>query len=147
MKAIKFFFALSFALMMTGMNAVNSNAANTIGSGSTNNPQVITYVVNIVQPVDLAGFNCRYWLVITDARGAAVGKPQPFRMGQWSYTFSETGTVQGNRTAKMVADPQLTCKDAYVIPPSTLQGPFGPGRTYTFTLTPQKSAGSISEVH
>jgi hypothetical protein len=103
--------------------------------------------VNIVPPVDLAGLNCRYWLVITDDRGVAVSKAQPFRMGQWSYTFHEMGLITGNLTARMVTDPQLSCLGAYYIPPSTLSGPFAPGRTYTFTLTPQKATGSISGQH
>jgi hypothetical protein len=139
MKATKLFFALSLALILTGMNSINSYAANNIGgSGTANNPMVVTFIVNIAQPSNPAGLTCRYWVVLTDDRGVAVGKAQPFRLGQWSYTFTESGTVLGSRTARMVTDPTLSCLGAYIFLPSSMSGPFGAGRTYTFTLTPQK---------
>ena len=148
MKTTKFYLALSFVLIMTGMNAIYSRALNntTGGTGSFNGINEITYVVNI-SPTDSAATFNGYYVMIVDDRGYPVCKPQLFHAGLWTYSFHETGFVPGSRTAKMVMDPHSIYPSLYIIPPSTMAGPFGPGRIYTFTLIPQRKTSNVQAAY
>jgi hypothetical protein len=146
MKAAKFFLAMSLALMITGMDAVRSDASNPLtgNAGSSTAGKSITYVVNIDPNGSPAGYAFKYYVMITDDRGNVVGSPQPFRIGTWSYEFREAGIVSGSRTAWMVLDPHFISPNAYIFLPSTMAGPFVAGTSYYFTLTPQKTGNSAT---
>jgi hypothetical protein len=141
MKTTKFFIALSFALIFTGINAIYSQSLNntTGGSGSATGGGEITYVVNIVPTDGLALSGNTFFVMVTDNLGNPVSKPQPFRFGLWTYAFQETGFIKGSRTARMESNSHSIGSNAYFVTPSTLAGPFLPGRTYNFILTPVKA--------
>jgi hypothetical protein len=140
MKTTKFYIALSFALILTGINATYSNTFNNTagGSASVAGGNEITYMVNITPTDSLAWSGNTFYVMVTDNLGNPVGKPQPFRFGQWTYSFQETGHVKGSRTARMESNSHSIGLNSYFVPPSTLAGPFVPGRVYTFILTPVK---------
>jgi len=135
MKTTKIFFALSLALMITGMFAVNAMPTNGNGGPIQANNDV-TYVVNIEHAVNPDGFNAKYVIIITDGRGQLVCQPQLFHMGTWTYSFKEHGTVTGTRVAHMVKDPNVIIPGAYIFTIDRQTGTFNGGRTYLFNLAP-----------
>jgi hypothetical protein len=140
MKTTKLYIALSFALIISGINATYSNTLTNFGGGSATGTgnNLITYVVSITPTEGLALSGSDFYVMVTDNLGNPVSKPQPFRFGQWSYSFQETGHVTGSRTARMESGSPTVGQNTYFISPSTLAGPFMPGRTYNFLLTPVK---------
>jgi hypothetical protein len=125
---------------MTGINATYSNTLNNTGGGSASaaGGNEITYVVNITPTDGLALSGNTFNIMITDDLGNPVSKPQPFRFGLWTYAFYETGVIKGSRTARMESNSHSIGLNSYFVPPSTLAGPFVPGRVYSFILTPGK---------
>jgi hypothetical protein len=128
--------ALSLGLMIIGMTAAYATPV------VSPNPlaQVkgeINYVVNITHGDHLSGFNCQYYIVVTDERGRAVAPPQQFRLGTWSYNIKEkTATMTGTRIAKIVLNTQMICPDALNFAPDSKTGTFKDGATYLFNLVP-----------
>jgi hypothetical protein len=142
MKTTKFFSALGLAILLTGLTAAfaSTPVSNDNLQSSPGPKQKVTYVVTIDNSASLAGYNCNYYIVITDDRGQIVAPAQHFRVGLWNYNFTETTStsISGNRTAHMERDPHSVCPGAYVFPASVLTGPFDPGRSYNFILSPKK---------
>jgi len=142
MKTKKTIPALSMMLLLSGLIALNVSAASIMGSfpGSTLGVQKVTYVVKINHDVNLAGFNCHYYVTITDDNGNAIAPAQPFRFGQWTYIFKEYSSAAQTahfRVATMTKDSYSICPDSYNFTPQSLKGPFEIGQTYTFILTPE----------
>jgi len=144
MKTKKTISALSLVLLFSGLISLYASSPSNMSSlpGSVLGIQKVTYIVKIDHNVDLAGFNCNYYIVISDESGKAVAAAQPFRMGQWSYVFQEyTNTAQTahTRTATMTKDSHSICPDSYIFAPKSLNGPFDTMQTYTFVLIPEKA--------
>jgi len=145
MKTTKTLSALILALLLSGLTALYAstqlNSSNPFGSGI--GKKEITYIVNIDHDLNLAGFACNYYVVITDEGGKAVAAAQPFRLGIWTYTFHEFSNTGNARVARMSNDPHILCPRSYFFLPETMNGPFVLGRTYNFTLTPEKQGPGI----
>jgi hypothetical protein len=136
--------AFSLGLMIFGMTAVYARPV------ESPNPiaqvrQDVTYAVNIIHGDHLAGFNCQYYIVVTDERGRAIAPPQQFRPGVWTYTVKELGTVTGTRIAKMVRNTQVICPDALNFAPDSRSGIFKGGATYLFNLVPVDGSSSSGD--
>jgi hypothetical protein len=135
MKTKNLFFAISLALIITGMFAVTAMSDN-LPEPPVQAGNDITYVVNINHSVNPDGFTGDYIVVITDGRGRAVVTPKYFHMGQWTYTFKEHGDVKGTRVARMVKDPNVIIPGSYIFTVDVKTGTFYGGKTYVFTLEP-----------
>ncbi len=126
---------VSLGLMIIGMTAFYARPAespNPIGQAK----QAVTYVVNVVHGDHLAGYDCMYYILLTNERGQLIAPAQAFRLGVWSYTFKETGPVTGTRVAKIVKNPNVICPNAVTFQPDSKSGTFRAGETYTFDLIP-----------
>jgi hypothetical protein len=144
MKTKNFLPALSLILIATAVAAIFAPAAispTPLGQAR----QDIAYVINVNHGDHLTGFNCTYYLFISDERGKMVAPPQVFRNGIWTYTFKELGPVTGTRTAQMVRDPNIACLGSYSFAPATMSGTFKGGASYLFNLTPVSGSTTSSD--
>jgi hypothetical protein len=139
MKTMKVTIAVSLMLIFAGIISTFAGSIDPLNKSGviiTNNR--VAYVVHIDNTNDPLGYTCPFYVVITDEHGKAVVPAQQFHLGIWSYAFTEIGPVAGARIARMVRDQHAVCPNANVFLPSSQLGPFEPGKTYSYILTPYK---------
>jgi len=140
MKATKTISAISLIVLLFGSATFAQSANNLIPVITPGTRQSVTFVVNINDASSLVAYPNEYFITVTNDRGASVAPPQYFHPGQGSYTFTEYGSsFSGNRTAHMTVSPNTGIRGTYFFNPQTIPGPFRPGNTYDFLLSPQIS--------
>jgi hypothetical protein len=137
MKTTKLLQAISLALIIAGMTAVNSGiyAKQPGNAGFVANKTLVTYQVNIsydgIKDQDLSG----YILILVDGNGRSIAPPKSVIAGIWSYAFQENGPASGVRTARLIKAPH-TLGPAIMYQDASIHGTFDPGRTYVLTMVP-----------
>ena len=132
----KLFFIAVFVLFST--TAFSFSKIDPHRTNSGNNPNGITYVVNI-NLADAGSLCYTYIVIIRDEYGDPIGSSWVYAAGVSTYIFHEDGPVSGERSAHFERiqhkyDP--ACNNIYYTQPHTIQGSFRDGRAYIFELFP-----------
>jgi hypothetical protein len=134
-------------VILSAITLVLAIVANSLFAGRNNDPapvsgkKIITYVVKINFAANFCNSNGHYVVAITDGNGNRVVPAQNFQPGVSTYSFRESGSFSGTRTAVMVpvpVSPSGWIPTGWVIPPCVLKGNFAGGATYNFELTPEQ---------
>jgi hypothetical protein len=145
MKTAKFFPVLIAAMIFSGLTATHAKESPNSSPSRFSKP-VIRYEVTVHLP---SGFSiCQYSLYlvrITDEKGRLVAPPQVFIPSQSKYVFTESVSVPGGiRVASLFIPPYVDpsgCPLTLTAEPDIKQGPFDPGRSYSFNLYPVINGG------
>jgi hypothetical protein len=135
MKTVKFFFAISLALLLTASFSVKAG----IPQSRTAKPIVIeanrvTYLVRIEHANYVSNYGNHFLIFVADESGQQIAPAQSFIPGKPDYRFTEGGTVRGTRVAMMVKVPFNP--RAVSIQPAVMSGNFYGGYTYLFVINP-----------
>ena len=98
----------------------------------------ITYIVNVVAPINIrnSNINLALFIGITDENGRLVAPVQKATTAVRTYIFYEQGPVTGTRVANLVNRPVGPINYRFNCPPASITGKFSPGSSYVFTLYP-----------
>jgi hypothetical protein len=144
MKTQKIFAIISLALILLGVNAVYSKTNS--NSDKLQSAGCIKYQVNVHPTIHLGLPLPRVYVIMTDENNNLVAPAQLFKIGVWTYTFTEVrppndiksgeeaGTVTGVRIARMELEGGMIYKEYPT--PDVKAGKFFPGSTYQFNLYP-----------
>jgi hypothetical protein len=150
MKTAKFFPVLIATMIFAGITTLYAKESPDSSPSRFSKP-VIRYEVTVHMP---SGFSiCQYSLYlvrITDEKGRLVTPPQVFIPGQSKYVFTESVSVPSNtRVASIYIPPYVDpygCPVTMTAEPDVKQGPFSPGRSYSFDLYPKVTGGDEKSV-
>jgi hypothetical protein len=147
MKTTKLFSVLSLVLILIGMTAIKSSAKTNPGD----NPKPfidlkknVTFVVDIVHDASFEQELIGYMVVMTDGKGRTIAPSQPFIPGTWTYIFTETGPVDGIRTAMFIKAPHTSGPNIH-FRKTSIHGPYESGHKYSLIIVPDAfSDGNLS---
>jgi hypothetical protein len=112
------------------------------------NKMIVKYVAEIQHDEHGSGFDCSYYIFMTDEHGTAVAPIQSFIFGIWSYIFKELVQIPyrvTTRVAQMVKIPGVICPESYTMSPCIVSGIFYEGCSYIFPLFPDQPPGTGNE--